>query len=80
MAHSLLLDLPSIKPVSAPQRLLPNSGQIRGDGRDGASLFPESFELRVMSVPFCPTQKHFLRQQPFPPQSQQALPIQIARV
>ena len=57
-----------------------NRHQIRCDCSDGIPVSPKTDELRVMQVSLGLAQQDSLRQQTFPPESDQALPVQVLRM
>jgi len=74
------VDLAGVKVISAPHRFVINRRKVCCDCGNGILVIPKTGELRVVPVSTGLAGQHCLRQKSFPPESKQALTIQILRM
>lgn len=67
-----------IETVSSPLRLKCYLRKIASDRSDRIRIGPEPDELRMIPVAHRAAQEDFLGQEPFSPESEESLPIEVA--
>ncbi len=77
-AHATAPDLRAVEPVSAAFRLARDAGKVGTDRRQGIATSAETQKLGVMPIASRFPRKHLLREKPFAPKRDQALPVEIA--
>ncbi len=73
-------DFTSVECIAPPHGLGMNGGKISRDCGNGIRMLPKTRKLRMMQISPGPAAQDGLSQQPFPPEAQQALPVQILRI
>ena len=66
--------------VPPPLRLIEYGAKIGRNGAKGVPSISESHQLRMITIASGLALQHLLRQQPFPPQSNQPLGVKIFRM